>query len=186
MTYDPHKHHRRSVRLKAYDYTQNGVYFVTLCSKHGQPIFGHIENGAMVLNEWGQIVEREWLQTAVLRPNVKLDTHQVMPNHFHGLFWIMNTGIETAVPTRQFGQPQKGALGTIIGAFKAAVTYAINDLRQTKDLSVWQRNYYEQVIRNERHATAVRHYITNNPTHWEADKLHPNAPPNPFNQSWPR
>lgn len=185
MTYDPHKHHRRSVRLKGYDYTQAGAYFITICSKHGQCIFGHVENGLMILNEWGQIVEQEWQQTAVLRPNVELDVHQVMPNHFHGTLWVIGGTTETAVsPPRQFGQPQKGSLDTIVGAFKSAVTHAINDLRQTRGISVWQRSFYDQIIRNERHLTAVRQYIINNPANWEADKLHPHAPPNKFNQSW--
>lgn len=165
MPYDPCKHHRRSVRLKGYDYRQEGAYFITICAKDGQCIFGQVANGAMVLNEWGQIVEREWQQTAVLRPNVELDVHQLMPNHFHGTLWIIDGPGQTAAPTpsRQFGQPQEGALGTIVGAFKSAVTYAVNELRQTKGISVWQRSYYDQIIRNERHLMAVRQYIINNP-----------------------
>jgi REP-associated tyrosine transposase len=187
MTYDPHKHHRRSIRLKGYDYTQAGAYFITICSRHGQSLFGHIKNGKMNLNEWGRIVEQEWLQTAVLRPNVILDIFQIMPNHFHSTFWNVGASHSMAEVTHlpQFSKPQKGSLGTIVGAFKSAVTHSINNLRQTKGISVWQRGYYDQIIRNERHLTAVRQYIIDNPANWESDKLQPNAPPNKFNQSWP-
>lgn len=184
MPYDPHKHHRRSMRLKGYNYTQAGAYFITICCQHGQCLFGHIENGEMILNDWGCIVEQEWQKTAVLRPNIRLDVSQIMPNHFHATFWIVEAVSPSQNRIRQFGKPQKGAVGTIVGSFKAAVTHAINDLRQTKGVSVWQRGYYDQIIRNERHLTAVRQYIINNPANWKSDTLHPDAPPNKFNQSW--
>ena len=186
MKYDPYKHHRRSIRLKGYDYTQEGAYFVTISSKNGEPIFGHVENDVMILNEWGLVVQREWEKTAVLRSNVNLGVSQIMPTHFHGVLWIWKPfphAIKSGLP-RQFGRPEKESLGTIVGAFKSAVTYGINKLRQVKGVSVWHRNYFEQIIRNEEHLTAVSQYIINNPATWESDKLHPDAPLNKFNRAW--
>ncbi len=184
MAYDPHKHHRRSVRLQGHHYAQAGAYFVTICSRNGACTFGDGVRGKISLNEWGQILMGEWENTQELRANIELDVYQVMPNHFHALLWIIVPG--QPVESREFGQPQAGSLGTIVGAFKSAATYRINDLRHTRGASVWQRSFYDQIIRNDRHLTAVRQYILNNPANWEADKLHPAAPPNQFNQNWHR
>jgi len=88
MKYDPDKHHRRSIRLKDYDYSQQGVYFVTICAHLRECLFGDVVNGAMVLNDYGRIVEQEWLQTGMTRPYIELDAFVVMPNHFHGIVCI--------------------------------------------------------------------------------------------------
>lgn len=184
MAYDPQRHHRRSVRLSGHDYAQVGAYFVTICSKNGACLFGDVRRGEMILTEWGQILMEEWKNTQELRSNIELDVYQVMPNHFHALLWIIVSG--QPVESREFAQPQAGSLGTIVGAFKSAVTHRINGLRHVKGVSVWQRSFYDQIIRNERHLTAVRQYILNNPANWEADTLHPDAPPNQFNKHWHR
>ena len=85
MPYDPHKHHRQSIRLKGYDYTQAGAYFVTICTHKGQPLFGKIVDGKMRLSLLGQLVYEEWQKTAVVRPNVYLGASVIMPNHLHGI-----------------------------------------------------------------------------------------------------
>ena len=90
MTYDPHKHHRRSIRLKGYDYTQAGAYFVTFVAHDRECLFGEVVDGVMWLNAFGEIVRDEWFRTAVVRPYVMLDPDEfvVMPNHVHGIIWI--------------------------------------------------------------------------------------------------
>ncbi len=201
--YDPFKHHRRSIRLPNFDYTQAGAYFITICVQYGECVLGEVVNGVMVLSEWGQIVEAAWWETGELRDHVALDTHQVMPNHFHGLLWLLETphfvGAQRAAPLQNDAAPlppplqevtglninvQPKSLGAVVRGFKSAATNAINQERDAIGAPFWQRNYYDQIIRDEAHLTAVRQYILNNPAHWEADKLHPNAPPNKFNEEW--
>ena len=88
--YNPHKHHRKSIRLAGYDYSQAGLYFVTICCKGKICRFGHVENGTMVLNEYGQIAHDEWVKTAQIRPNVQLHEFVVMPNHIHGIIQLLD------------------------------------------------------------------------------------------------
>ena len=189
MPYDPHKHHRRSVRLKGYDYSQAGAYFVTICTHRQQPLFGVIVDGQMRLSLLGQLVYAEWQQTAVVRPNVYLDAFVVMPNHLHGIIVIFLNDDEAAIhegvavgatwrvaPTMMNapeakGSLQKGSLGAIVGQFKSAVTKQYRRLPDSDDSPIWQRNYHDQIIRNERHLTAVQQYICNNPANWAADDL---------------
>jgi hypothetical protein len=94
MTYDPHKHHRRSIRLPGYDYTQAGAYFVTFVAHDRECLFGDVVDGVMRLNAFGEIVREEWFRTAVVRPYVMLDPDEfvVMPNHVHGIIWIVRSG----------------------------------------------------------------------------------------------
>jgi putative transposase len=193
-TYDSNRHHRRSIRLPGWDYTQAGAYFVTLCTFQAECLFGQVVNGAIALNEYGQIVEEEWNNTGQLRPYVTLDTHVVMPNHFHAIIWIAEddagrgtpkASIVTArraptmarrAPTqRQFGQPLARSLPTIIGAFKSAVTRRINQQRGTPGDQVWQRNYYEHIVRSERALDAIQRYIVDNPARWELDRYNAGA-----------
>jgi REP element-mobilizing transposase RayT len=188
MTYNPAKHHRRSIRLKGYDYTQAGAYFVTIVARGRECLFGEIAAGEMQLNEWGRIVEHEWRQTATVRPNVTLDQFVVMPNHIHGII-ILNdpdivgatrrvapttprvTPIPSVVPT-PIG-PQSGSIGAIIGQFKSIVTKRINATRQTPGAPVWQRNYYEHILRDEAALNRIRQYIGDNPRQWAEDENNP-------------
>jgi len=167
--------HRRSIRLCDYDYTQSGAYFVTICTYERRCLFGQIIDGNMVSNEWGAIVQEEWEQTAILRPNVELDTFVVMPNHIHGVIVITDDGRGTmhCAPTyrREFSKPVANSLSTIIGTFKAAVTRRINRLPDMPDHPIWQRNYYEHVIRDERSLNRIRAYVVNNPATWAKDSL---------------
>lgn len=176
MKYQTDIRHRRSLRLKGYDYKQAGVYFVSMCTLNRTCFFGDIVNGEMMLNAEGQIVAEEWIKTAEIRNNIELDEWVVMPNHFHGILVINECrGTARRAPTvEQFGKPVSNSIPTIIRSFKSAVTKRINELRNSPGAKIWQRNYYEHIIRNEDELNRIREYITNNPLKWEFDKENPN------------
>ena len=172
--HDPKRHHRRSIRLKGFDYTQSGAYYITVVTYQRRHFFGEVVNGVMRLNELGQIAHNEWFKTSVLRPYVELfeDEFVVMPNHVHGIIWINNhpLGHGDAVPQReQFGKPVSHSIPTIIRAYKSAVTYAVNALQDQRGGVLWQSNYYEHVIRDDKGLRAIRDYILSNPLNWETD-----------------
>jgi REP element-mobilizing transposase RayT len=185
MTYDPNKHHRRSIRLKGYDYTQPGSYFVTIVTHQRQLLFGDILNGDMFLNNVGCIVKAEWLRTADIRDNVTLDEFVSMPNHLHSIIIINDdeipVGASRSSPLQTDMQLSHGpvphSLGAIMAGFKSSVTKRINGLRNTPGMPVWQRNYYEHIIRNEMEWNNIRKYILTNPKKWETDQENPNAQP---------
>ncbi len=163
--FDPEIHRRRSIRLKGYDYSRVGAYFLTICTRNRESIFGDVIGGEMVLNDDGIIVADEWRKSGVMRNEIELDEWVVMPNHFHGIL-IVNDGRGTArrAPTlERFGRPVSGSVPTIVRSFKSAVTKRINELNQTPGAKLWQRNYYEHVIRNDRELKHLREYIRNNP-----------------------
>lgn len=184
MSFNADKHHRRSIRLKDYDYSQKGAYFVTLCTIHREWLFGDVDDGEMIHNEYGRLVQQEWLQTAVLRPNVELDAFVVMPNHLHGIIVITDScltnaklggvGAQHAAPLQVSASSRSmkvvpGSLGAIVRGFKSAVTRQINLLRNTPSAPVWQQNYYEEIIRNQPMLDNIRQYIDLNPLNWHND-----------------
>jgi putative transposase len=173
MKYDPDKHHRRSIRLKDYDYSQAGAYFVTICTNK-ESLFGEIEDGEMRLNQYGSIVHEEWLRTAELRNNIQMDAFVVMPNHMHGIIMITDDGrgVLQYAPTKSFRSPSQ-TIGAIVRGFKSTTTKRINELRGSFGTSVWQRNYYEHVIRDEDDLNRIREYIQNNPLNWDQDENNP-------------
>ena len=172
--YNPDIHHRRSIRLKGYDYSQAGLYFITICTKNREHLFGQIENGIMILNEFGEIANNEWSKTADIRDNVELLEYIIMPNHMHGIILLNDMddrrGTARRAPTMQFGKPIPRSLPTIIRAFKSAVTKQINILRNKPGMPVWQRNYYEHIIRNEKSYYRIAEYIIYNPLKWQDDR----------------
>ena len=260
MPYNPSIHHRRSIRLKGHDYTQPAAYFVTLCTHEWAHLFGKVVDGAMQLNECSEIVCTEWFQTAVVRPYVvlNLDEFVVMPNHIHGIIWIVGNdnsddGVDNGSDARDDGSggdtprndgagsggagrrddgrrddgagsggagrrddgagsrggtvgaqrrcaptfaPKNatfppgatptstgrairgatptnvvpGSLGAIVRSFKSVVTRRINIMRNTPGAPVWQRNYYEHIIRTDRALNAIRRYIADNPRRWHLDR----------------
>ncbi len=181
MTYDPFKHHRRSIRLKEYDYSQAGVYFVTICINHGQTLLGKIQDSEMFPSQAGQMVAECWDALPKRFPNIDLDMFTLMPNHIHGIIVILDTNLNV--------NNNPVTLGNIVGAFKSISTHKYIEKVETHDWQpfykkLWQRNFYERIIRNERELNAIRTYIMNNPANWDADKLHPTAPPNKFNTIW--
>ena len=178
MKYNPQIHHRKSIRLKGYDYTQPGAYFITFCTYQRMHLFGEIVNGEMILNDTGKIARDEWFKTSELRPYVKLyeDEFVIMPNHGHGIIWIVDDFVGTRrrrVPTEtieKFGKPVKGSIPTIVRAYKSAVTYAVNAAQNSRGAVLWQKNYYEHIIRNDHELHNIRSYIVNNPLKWQLDR----------------
>ena len=210
MTYNPDKHHRRSIRFKGYDYTQAGAYFVTIVTQGRECLFGRVVNGDMHLNDAGQMIERWWSALSNKFPHVIPDAAIVMPNHFHGIIVITDGpiddnaaaavgadqrvrpmpgthadgGTHTGVPLRVC--PETGAarpsfdagVPQIVQWFKTMTTNAY--IRGVKTLGwapfpgkLWQRNYYEHIIRDENAHHRIRHYIINNPAQWNADNENP-------------
>ena len=170
-SYDPETHDRRSIRLKGYDYSQAGAYFVTLVARDRSCLFGSVVDGVVRLNDAGRLVRDLWEWLAARYPYVTLDEYVVMPSHLHGIIAIANQcrgGSRTAQTL-----PRRQPLGRMIGAFKTVSTKRLNLARETPGRKVWQRNYYERVIRNDEELTAIREYIVNNPVRWELDKYNP-------------
>jgi REP element-mobilizing transposase RayT len=181
MSHDSNKNQRRSIRLKDYDYSQAGAYFLTICTYNRKCLLGEVINGEMVLNELGKVVEREWLRATEIRSHVELDEFIILPNHIHGIIVVNESNVRATCrsPEGEGTSPlQKGprsaSIGAIIAGFKSAVTRQINDLRGTPYTPVWQRNYYEHVIRNEDNLDEIREYIVNNPLKWDLDSENPN------------
>ena len=173
MPYDPETHHRRSIRYEGFDYSQSGAYFVTVCAWNRECLFGQVAGTAVELTREGQIAQEEWLKTAQHRPHVRLDQYVVMPNHFHGIVILEGQeGTARRAPTR-FGEALPKSLPTLIGAFKSAAARRINLLRGTSGQPVWQRNYFEHIIRNDESLSQIRLYIANNPLHWDVDSENP-------------
>jgi REP element-mobilizing transposase RayT len=167
----------RSVRLRGYDYTIGGAYFITICTHNRQNLFGEIEKEVVVLNGSGHIAVEEWLKTAVLRPNVILDEFVVMPNHVHGIVILNSERSSTArrATTEEFGKPIANSIPTVIRAYKSAVTKRIHELHLESSTPVWQRNYYEHVIRGEDDLNSIREYIRFNPQKWADDEETPDS-----------
>ena len=181
MEYNPDIHHRRSIRLKGYDYSQEGMYFVTLCVQDRDYLFGEIANGEMMLNEMGTIAHNEWMHTPEIRKNVELDAFIVMPNHIHGIIIIncrgvCNTPLRPDTDMGVCNTPQRKSpsqtIGSIVRGYKSSVTKKINELHNTNGSVVWQRNYWEHIIRDDRSFNTIAEYIINNPKNWDNDKLH--------------
>jgi REP element-mobilizing transposase RayT len=183
MVFGNGRHHRRSIRLKGYDYAQAGAYFVTVCTKDRACLFGDVVDGEMRSNEFGQIAEWTWHDLPNHVPAIVLDTFVIMPNHVHGIILIcerddLNVGAgsepaptEPACTTigKHHGLPE------IIRQFKTFSAKRINKIRETPGLPVWQRNYYEHIIRNEESLHRIRQYIVGNPARWEEDRENPQA-----------
>jgi len=173
MTYNPDIDHRHSIRLKGYDYSQAGAYSVTICTLERECLFGNIVDGQMVLNDAGRMVADEWVKTEQIRHEIELDAWVIMPNHFHAIVFINGNGVcrgdRPVAPTG----PQPKSLGSLMAGFKSSVTKRINELRGTPGTPLWQRNYYEHIIRNEKSLNRIRQYIHNNPVNWEMDEENP-------------
>ena len=191
MRYDANIHHRQSIRLPTYDYGSVGAYFVTICSYRRKCIFDDPALKATAENAWRKVA-------AASKP---ADEFVVMPNHVHGIIWIREvkrvgaqqprdqsradisdrarshtTGV-VAAPLQPFALAQRpvvsGSLAAIVRAFKSATAKRINNSRGTPGTHVWQRNYYERVIRTERELLGIRQYILDNPRNWAEDPKHP-------------
>jgi REP element-mobilizing transposase RayT len=191
MKYNPEIHHRRSIRLKGYDYSQEGLYFITICTHNRKCLFGEITDGKMILNEIGKIVENEWIKSAEIRAEIEIHAYCIMPNHFHAIAEIVavdtyNDGTTVGANgirpyyIRPYIRPydRKGVchtplrspsktIGALVRGFKSAVTKQIG-------FNVWQRNYFENIIRDWKSYQTITEYIINNPAKWENDKFYGN------------
>lgn len=193
MSYNPDKHHRRSIRLKGYDYSSTGVYFITLCTYQRECLFGEIIDGRMQLNQFGEIVAEEWLKSAKIRREIELDNWVVMPNHFHAIVVIdralsgmgeCHSSLPECHSSKSSPESNKikmkpRSLSSFVTGFKSSVTRQINQIRHNSDCPVWQRNYYDRIVRDTEAWEKIYNYIDTNPRTWEIDRLHPTHP-NPF------
>jgi putative transposase len=206
---NPTKFNRRSTRLRGYDYTQSGACFVTICANENDipivcrgdacvalnlssntdpntgpkptDVFGHIDNGRMIQNHAGRIIEQSWLAIPDHFLSVVLDEFVVMPNHVHGILIIDdNDNIRAThasplqIKSNSNTGPKPGSVGAVVGAFKSATTKQINQARSTPGAKVWQRNYHDRIIRNDDELNRIREYIINNPANWDSDDNNPN------------
>jgi REP element-mobilizing transposase RayT len=174
MSSNHDKRQRRSIRLKDYDYSQAGAYFVTICTYNKEWIFGNVVNGEMMLDEYGKVAREEWDRSAEIRREVELDFFVVMPNHIHGIVVIVESNVGATGRSPLPKGPTPKSIGAMVAGFKSAATRRINELRGTPYKLVWQRNYYEHVIRNEDNLNEIREYIVNNPLKWDLDSENPN------------
>lgn len=202
MTAPPERRQRRSIRLRGYDYTQAGSYFITICVRDRLCIFASIVNDEVRLSSVGKVVADCWAAIPAHFGNAELDAFVVMPNHLHGVVVlesdVVAEGTACRAPTERvegFGAPVTGSIPTIVRSFKSAVTKAINDdprrgtacrafladflgpIPPGRIPSFWQRNYHEHIIRDERVLNRLRSYVAANPALWDDDSLHPDQAP---------
>lgn len=168
MTYNPDIHHRRSIRLREFDYSSIGGYFITTCVQNRECLFGNIVDDVMLLNDAGRLVKSAWNGLPERFPSIELDVFVAMPNHVH---FIVNI----AVPAEKDGAGQGHAptLDRIVGAFKSISASQVNRLLSRTGQPLWQRNYFERVIRNESELQGLRDYIIHNPLKWADDTENP-------------
>lgn len=230
MKYDPERHHRRSIRLKGYDYAQAGAYFITIATQDRACLFGVVADGRMHLNEAGRMVFAEWDALPTRYPMVELDAFVVMPNHVHGIIVITNKyvvgatlvvaqtdittvgaglvpALENTMPTDRAGTGTRAttrvaptipkndntatpAVGDVVGAFKSVTTKRyVDGVKQCGWPAfrgrLWQRNYYEHVIRADESPRRIRQYILDNPARWAMDRENPTATQNEPEDQWP-
>jgi REP element-mobilizing transposase RayT len=183
VRFDPQKHHRRSIRLKGYDYSQEGAYFVTVIAWHRELLFGEIVNREMILSGYGKIVQKWWEEISVHFSNVETGAFVIMPNHIHGIVVIQERRGTVSVPNDNINPYTMGGetpplrtptLGQIVAYFKYKSTKEMNLLDRTGTVTTfWQRNYYEHIIRNETDLQNKTNYIDANPLLWDQDDENP-------------
>ena len=171
------KYRIKSTRLKHWDYSSDGIYYVTICTKNRESFFGNVINGQSKLSIIGEVVSNEWVKTEQIRKYVQLDEWVVMPNHFHGIVIIQNNETNSIIRrdvarnvSTEMSQisPQSNSLSSIIRSFKSAVSnrchkYGFHNF-------AWQPRYYEHIIRNEKELNRIRKYIKNNLLQWDLDR----------------
>jgi REP element-mobilizing transposase RayT len=168
---------RRTVRLHEYDYTRAGAYFVTICAKDRECSFGNIERGIFAPSSMGEIVAECWGVLPRHFDHIETDAFIVMPNHIHGILVFRESGtgrgtIYRAPTPRRFGEGQANSLATVIGNFKAAVTRKVRAKQDASRAAIWQRNYYEHIVRDEDDLNRIRRYIIDNPARWAEDEYY--------------
>jgi putative transposase len=190
MKFEPQKHpfdtaqgrHRRSIRLPDYDYAGPGAYFITIVTYRRQCLFGDIVHGETRLSAMGKIADEHWRAIPGHFPQVELGTYVIMPNHVHGILVIHENGMATnsspSVGTRHASSlPPHGvkpkSIGAIVGSFKSSVTKRIG--RELSATAIWQRNYYEHIIRDDEEHHRIHKYIEANVSNWVMDDENPQS-----------
>jgi REP element-mobilizing transposase RayT len=192
MKFNPQKHHRRSIRLPGYDYSQPGAYFITMVTQRRECLFGEILNGEIKLNDTGRTVWEVWNSLPARYPQIRLGTAQVMPNHFHGIIVIPVRAIHelplqglplpgSPLPGLPMPSPQvtdqmqrrRMTIPLVVGYFKMNTAKRINKILGSEGVSVWQRNYYEHIIRNDEEYNRIHLYIETNVANWVMDNENP-------------
>jgi len=182
-------HQRKSIRLQGFDYASVGAYFVTICTNERACLFGEIIDGKIILNEIGKMVQRHWNSISKHFQNVIMDEFIMMPNHMHRIITIFDdvgakhsqkdTSVnkivlsENASPLQIPAGTKHQSLSAIVQNFKSITSRKFNKMKRTSPAKLWQRNYYEHVIRDEDELKRIREYIFNNPLKWELDKENP-------------
>jgi putative transposase len=158
---------RRSVRFPGHDYSDSGVYFVTICAWRRACHFGEVSLPTVRLSPIGHIVDSCWKRIPEHFAHVALDAHILMPDHLHGILKCGGCAASRG-PDASFGQPVPGSLATVIRSFKAAATRAVRLQLGDPAMKLWQRGFHEHVIRNEMEVVRLREYIAGNPARWAA------------------
>lgn len=177
MTLFKDRYRIESNRLKGWDYSRQGFYFVTICTRNRECFLGDVKDGDVHLSSAGEIVAEEWQKTQQIRDNVTLDQWVVMPNHLHGII-VIHDSVETSrrgvsdtqTIKGETGQRPVSTLGSIIGQFKSVCTKRV--WAANHDFA-WQTRFYDHVIRDENSLNEIREYILNNPIKWELDRNNP-------------
>jgi len=171
--FNPAMHHRKSIRMKDYDYSQNGAYFVTICVNNMVCFLGDVVDSTMVLNDVGKMVQTAWNNLPKRFPEIQLDVCTIMPNHLHGIVAIVGAPLVGALcEEKRVTTRVTPTLGTIVGQFKSiSTTEYTRNVKQSHwppfHNKLWQRNYYEHVIRNDDELIKIREYIIQNPDRWD-------------------
>jgi putative transposase len=177
----PIVHRRNSKRLTGYDYTLPGAYFVTIVTHERFCLFGDVINGKMILNPFGKIANDQWIRLSDRFTTSDFSTFVIMPNHVHGLIFLKGAGVDFQNDHAQLSSLRPypgifvipGSLGAIMRAYKASVSLRINHLRSPSITPIWQRNYYDHIIRDEHDLENIWKYIEANPQKWEDDRFNP-------------
>ena len=168
---------RRSIRLQGYDYSQAGVYFVTIVTQGRACLFGEVVDGIVHLNSTGRMISDCWQWLESQYPCVALDEYVLMPNHLHGLIMITDNvrrgGSRTAPTGADSPAGKRKPLGRLIGAFKTVSTKQFNSAHGKSGSPLWQRNFFEHVVRRDESLDKIRQYIRDNPARWEFDRENP-------------
>lgn len=172
--YNPAIHHNRSIRLQGYDYSQDGLYFITICLQNRLHLFGDVVDGNMVFTDAGSIAIQCWMDIPKHFPNTILHQYIIMPNHVHGIIQILNNASDNITNKKnQFQKIIPRSIGSIVRGFKIGVTKWFRNKFPNefpRERKIWQRNYYEHIIRNEKSFERISNYISNNPMNWKNDK----------------
>jgi REP element-mobilizing transposase RayT len=187
MHFDPESPERKSIRLGGYDYSLAGAYFVTICTHARRCILGSVVAKSLELTSAGEIVRAVWNSLPQRFPRVVLDEFVIMPNHVHAVLGFVGEGLAppavssagtpTTTMTAPVALPRNHSLPDVVGAFKSISTIQVNRLLQRKGAPLWQRSFYEHIVRKGEDLRKIQQYILENPLNWALDAENPNRNP---------